>query len=344
MTWQTIQVKLHAWFAGLDWANLARTKAAFIPELDSPTDTAYFAPKPVRVHDCTVNCLARAEAGLWALNVVCRFIAGLCHQLWSCVHLCLSGACLLLKLRVSVASMALDIQSSDELGALRPAPLGQLRPFVLHSVYGRPTSRRELSCTGVGGEHGAGHPEQRRAGLLPPGLPRRLRVQLLARRRPPALAPALRHARQLAARRLGRGQRRIQHPRHTLAVARCACTCFTVDTLMLQHQVKIPGCEYESLRTPAPFAPDRALPAPHPARPPRRSSPPGVSVYSASLSSQSGMARSWKSGAKERKQSTARQAESSNQSDVHFCGSAASTGIESLAVWASGRVACATEG
>ena len=44
-----MQVKLHAWFAGLDWANLARTKAAFIPELDSPTDTAYFAPKPARI-------------------------------------------------------------------------------------------------------------------------------------------------------------------------------------------------------------------------------------------------------------------------------------------------------
>ena len=43
------QVKLHAWFAGLDWANLARTKAAFIPALDSPTDTAYFAPKPARI-------------------------------------------------------------------------------------------------------------------------------------------------------------------------------------------------------------------------------------------------------------------------------------------------------
>ncbi len=41
-------MKLHAWFAGLDWANLARTKAAFIPALDSPTDTAYFAPKPAR--------------------------------------------------------------------------------------------------------------------------------------------------------------------------------------------------------------------------------------------------------------------------------------------------------
>lgn len=44
-----VQVKLHAWFAGLDWANLARTKAAFIPALDSPTDTAYFAPKPARI-------------------------------------------------------------------------------------------------------------------------------------------------------------------------------------------------------------------------------------------------------------------------------------------------------
>ena len=41
-------VKAHPWFAGLDWDNLARAKAAFIPHLESETDTTYFAPKPVR--------------------------------------------------------------------------------------------------------------------------------------------------------------------------------------------------------------------------------------------------------------------------------------------------------
>lgn len=42
------QVKLHPWFAGLDWASLARTKAAFVPTLEGEYDTSYFAPKPVR--------------------------------------------------------------------------------------------------------------------------------------------------------------------------------------------------------------------------------------------------------------------------------------------------------
>ena len=42
------EVKAHPWFAGLDWENLARAKAAFIPHLQSETDTTYFAPKPVR--------------------------------------------------------------------------------------------------------------------------------------------------------------------------------------------------------------------------------------------------------------------------------------------------------
>ena len=41
------EVKLHPWFAGLDWANLARTKAAFVPVLDGDTDTGYFTAKPV---------------------------------------------------------------------------------------------------------------------------------------------------------------------------------------------------------------------------------------------------------------------------------------------------------
>ena len=59
-----VQVKLHAWFAGLDWANLARTKAAFIPELDSPTDTAYFAPKPARIPE-RLCCSENVGTGLF---------------------------------------------------------------------------------------------------------------------------------------------------------------------------------------------------------------------------------------------------------------------------------------
>ncbi len=43
------QVKLHPWFVGLDWASLARQKAAFVPALDNEYDTSYFAPKPVRL-------------------------------------------------------------------------------------------------------------------------------------------------------------------------------------------------------------------------------------------------------------------------------------------------------
>ncbi len=42
------QVKLHPWFRGLDWASLARTKAAFIPTVENEYDTSYFATKPVR--------------------------------------------------------------------------------------------------------------------------------------------------------------------------------------------------------------------------------------------------------------------------------------------------------
>lgn len=41
-------MKLHHWFAGLDWASLARQKAAFVPTLEHEFDTSYFASKPVR--------------------------------------------------------------------------------------------------------------------------------------------------------------------------------------------------------------------------------------------------------------------------------------------------------
>jgi hypothetical protein len=42
------EIKMHPWFKDVDWPNLARTKAAFIPTVDDETDTSYFeAKKPV---------------------------------------------------------------------------------------------------------------------------------------------------------------------------------------------------------------------------------------------------------------------------------------------------------
>lgn len=55
------EVKAHPWFAGLDWDNLAQAKAAFVPHLDSDTDTTYFAPKPVKhpeLRPCVKNSLS----------------------------------------------------------------------------------------------------------------------------------------------------------------------------------------------------------------------------------------------------------------------------------------------
>lgn len=42
-------LKEHPWFAGLDWDNLAKAKAAFVPQLDCESDTSYFDAKEVRV-------------------------------------------------------------------------------------------------------------------------------------------------------------------------------------------------------------------------------------------------------------------------------------------------------
>ncbi len=41
------EIKMHPWFEGVDWTDLARSKAAFVPQLDDDEDTSYFEKKPV---------------------------------------------------------------------------------------------------------------------------------------------------------------------------------------------------------------------------------------------------------------------------------------------------------
>jgi hypothetical protein len=41
------EIKMHPWFDGIDWTDLARAKAAFVPVLDDELDTSYFEQKPV---------------------------------------------------------------------------------------------------------------------------------------------------------------------------------------------------------------------------------------------------------------------------------------------------------
>ena len=36
---------MHPWFSATDWTSLARNKAAFIPCVESDTDTSYFEQK-----------------------------------------------------------------------------------------------------------------------------------------------------------------------------------------------------------------------------------------------------------------------------------------------------------
>ena len=74
-----LQVKLHPWFRGLDWASLARTKAAFIPTVEHEYDTSYFATKPVRLqpalrasHSPCSSCSGNASA------VVTEVVHGRC--------------------------------------------------------------------------------------------------------------------------------------------------------------------------------------------------------------------------------------------------------------------------
>lgn len=62
------EIKLHPWFKDLDWTSLARTKAAFIPAVESETDTSYFFDKPVgksviqTLYDCAHRLMTRSTS------------------------------------------------------------------------------------------------------------------------------------------------------------------------------------------------------------------------------------------------------------------------------------------
>lgn len=49
------EVKEHVFFLGLNWENLLRQKAEFIPQLDNEEDTSYFDSKFSLYHLCTIN-------------------------------------------------------------------------------------------------------------------------------------------------------------------------------------------------------------------------------------------------------------------------------------------------
>jgi hypothetical protein len=51
------EIKMHPWFDGVDWMDLARTKAAFVPVLDDEEDTSYFEQKPVSAKVCECVCV-----------------------------------------------------------------------------------------------------------------------------------------------------------------------------------------------------------------------------------------------------------------------------------------------
>lgn len=49
---------MHPWFADVDWPNLAKTKAAFIPIVNDALDTSYFEQKK------PVSTKVRGDAGV----------------------------------------------------------------------------------------------------------------------------------------------------------------------------------------------------------------------------------------------------------------------------------------
>ncbi|CAL8463108.1 g2642 [Coccomyxa elongata] len=68
----TSEIKAHCWFDGLDWDNLAQAKAAFIPHLESDTDTTYFAPKEVSLHSMTMDIQSSGAASQSSFSPRCE--------------------------------------------------------------------------------------------------------------------------------------------------------------------------------------------------------------------------------------------------------------------------------
>ena len=49
------QVKHHSYFEGMDWSNLLRQKAQFVPQLDDEEDTSYFDSKSLVIYNIFFN-------------------------------------------------------------------------------------------------------------------------------------------------------------------------------------------------------------------------------------------------------------------------------------------------
>lgn len=70
-----LEIKQHAFFRNLDWNNLLRMKAEFIPQLDGPEDTSYFDNRLDRYnHDNTEGSQQRDDSDGDSNSLNCAFI------------------------------------------------------------------------------------------------------------------------------------------------------------------------------------------------------------------------------------------------------------------------------
>ena len=61
-TGSALEVKEHHYFAGIDWGNLLRMKADFIPQLDDEDDTSYFDTRSERYDHADTDTETRSSA------------------------------------------------------------------------------------------------------------------------------------------------------------------------------------------------------------------------------------------------------------------------------------------
>eukprot|EP00983_Pelagomonas_calceolata_P032999 1033739-Pelagomonas_calceolata.AAC.2 len=87
---------MHPWFRGVDWTDLARLKAVFVPQIENDTDTSYFEKKHVsaKVSGLHVPFPPSEEVYLVRRSTyLLRWVGCVCHSHIFCdgAHVCQRG-------------------------------------------------------------------------------------------------------------------------------------------------------------------------------------------------------------------------------------------------------------
>lgn len=140
------EVKLHPWFAGVDWPSLARQKVAFVPQPDCDTDTSYFSSKPVSQRSLALDLDSSRSELLEAAAAAAGALGGGLHSPAGSLPSSRSHSRLGSK-RASTRRRSLRQALAEPSGASWSELRGMPADTLSHSSGGSNTSRASLSGT-----------------------------------------------------------------------------------------------------------------------------------------------------------------------------------------------------